>query len=1057
MNRCSKVIYYAARWFFARPVVRIAPGCFLLSFAWTNTAAQTPGGVSSTLSAWFKANTQTGNVLPNNSQGTPVNEWKSELGNLSVTQSTTSKMPLFLAAYNTGVNFNFNPCLQFAASQIKGLVYTGAAPDLLGNKGTYFLVLNTFREPAFTSSTCFSYISPATGARYQAKADFRIQTGTTAGFGYIADLNPAATSLNPAGIPAITYQQQSAILLTSRSAGSTFRCRRNADTTILGSDAIYYPAVGSGLGIGFSAPGNGEATSSAIAEVITYNSTLTDADVNKVETYLAIKYGITLSQGALFTLPVGPTNYTLSDGSMAWDAAANNGYGHNITGIGRDDGSALAQMQSKSVHDSALVYLYNGTTGGVFPAMNKDNTSGFTTDKSVLLAGDNGLSRDLAVCLFNGKMARMNRVWKVQKTGAVNTVTIAVDATDVNVAVKNLLVSSNPLFPAAATTFFPLQQAGGKLYAEGTLNNNDYFTFATDSLQVQMTATQPTCSQPTGGSVSTLVTGGIAPYTYSWNTTPVQSGATASGMGGGNYILTATSIGGCASTFPITLVTPPVPVVNATALPNSVCPGTPVTLTASVVSGTVNTLTWKPGGQNGNSLVVTPADTTTYSVIGDAGGGCADTVYVTVNVKPLPSPAFTIGPDTACIGTAQTITYTGGAPATASYDWNNFSGATIQTGSGSGPYNIVFSSPGTYTLQLQVVQDGCISTINTAKAVVSPQPLAGITLSKSTFCAGDTVTVRFSGSAGSTAAAVWNWGGGAVKSGSGFGPYSVKYINSGVIKLSLKDGACSANASLPITVISNPLAAFTPDVTMGCVPLAVHFTNQSVNADAYQWKFGNGNTSTETNPLNTYAGADTYTVTLIASHQGKCYDTLTQTNIIKAAIPPVVAFSSVADINIPVELRLATYTFTNLSQNAASYEWTFGDGNGSTVTDPVYQYMQPGSYIVTLYATTDGCTDSVSRKYYTVIPDKILDIPNAFSPNGDGINDRWEIKSLNGYPDCIVEVFNRWGQPVYNSKGYRSPWDGGYKNSLLPLGTYYYVITAAPGTRPYKGWVVLLR
>ncbi|MBS1566079.1 MAG: hypothetical protein JST39_16970, partial [Bacteroidetes bacterium] len=639
MSRCSTVLYYAVRCFFAHVATKKSAGYFLLIAGCIRVSAQTPGGVSSTLSAWFKANTQTGNLLPDNNQGTQVSEWKSELGNLSVTQSTGSNRPLFVAAWNTSANFNFNPCLQFAASQVKGLVNTGTSMDLLGNNGTYFLVLNTSREPAYTSSTCFSYISPGTGARYQAKADFRVQTGVSASMGYIADLNPAATSLNAAGIPAITYQPSSAILLTSRSAGSAFRCRRNADTTVLGSGAIYYPAVGAGLGIGFSAPGNGEASSSAIAEVITYNSTLTDADVNKVETYLAIKYGITLSQSTTFTRPAGPTNYTLSDGTTAWNAAANNGYGHNITGIGRDDGSALLQMQSKSVHDSALVTLYNGVGGGLFPAMNKDNTNGFANDKSFLLIGDNGLDRNLAVCLFNGKMARMNRIWKVQKTGVVNTVTIAADAADINPAVKNLLVSSSPLFPAAATTLVPLQQAGGKLYAELSFSTNSYFTFATDSLKVQMTLVQPGCQQPNGGSVSTVVTGGIAPYTYSWNTTPVQSGATATGLAGGNYILTMTSSGGCSSAFPVTLVTPPVPVVSAAASATTICPGTPVTLTASVVSGTVGSLTWKPGGQNGSNIVVTPSDTTVYSLIGDAGGGCADTVYVTVAVKPQPSSA----------------------------------------------------------------------------------------------------------------------------------------------------------------------------------------------------------------------------------------------------------------------------------------------------------------------------------------------------------------------------------------------------------------------------------
>jgi hypothetical protein len=228
----------------------------IISGIYCSVAAQSPGGISTHLSSWFKANTKvTGNILPNTNNNTPVNEWKSELGNISVTQATGSRQPLFLANFNTAANFNFNPSLQFASSQTRGLINTGSTPDLLGNNGTYFLVVNTNRETSVTSSTCFSYNSVNTGARYQAKADFRIQTGTGSGFGYIADLDPAATGLNVAGIPAITYPRSSAIVLTSRSAGASFRARRNADTTILGSGSIYYPSIGPGLGIGFNSGG----------------------------------------------------------------------------------------------------------------------------------------------------------------------------------------------------------------------------------------------------------------------------------------------------------------------------------------------------------------------------------------------------------------------------------------------------------------------------------------------------------------------------------------------------------------------------------------------------------------------------------------------------------------------------------------------------------------------------------------------------------------------------------------------------------------------------------
>jgi gliding motility-associated-like protein len=86
-----------------------------------------------------------------------------------------------------------------------------------------------------------------------------------------------------------------------------------------------------------------------------------------------------------------------------------------------------------------------------------------------------------------------------------------------------------------------------------------------------------------------------------------------------------------------------------------------------------------------------------------------------------------------------------------------------------------------------------------------------------------------------------------------------------------------------------------------------------------------------------------------------------------------------------------------------------------------------------------------------------LQIPNAFSPNGDDINDRWNIDGLKARPACQIEVYNRWGQIVYKSQGYKLGWDGTRQGKLVSPGTYYYVIKTAPGEKPYTGWVVLLR
>jgi len=84
-------------------------------------------------------------------------------------------------------------------------------------------------------------------------------------------------------------------------------------------------------------------------------------------------------------------------------------------------------------------------------------------------------------------------------------------------------------------------------------------------------------------------------------------------------------------------------------------------------------------------------------------------------------------------------------------------------------------------------------------------------------------------------------------------------------------------------------------------------------------------------------------------------------------------------------------------------------------------------------------------------------IPNTFTPNGDGINDTWVIKNLNLYPQCTVQVYNRYGEKVYSSIGYGTPWNGNYNGSALPAGTYYYIINLQNGTNLLAGFVAIIR
>jgi gliding motility-associated-like protein len=140
--------------------------------------------------------------------------------------------------------------------------------------------------------------------------------------------------------------------------------------------------------------------------------------------------------------------------------------------------------------------------------------------------------------------------------------------------------------------------------------------------------------------------------------------------------------------------------------------------------------------------------------------------------------------------------------------------------------------------------------------------------------------------------------------------------------------------------------------------------------------------------------------------------------------------------------------------NNLSYLWTPSIGlDNATSSTPKVSPPDDQEYL--LNVTSDkGCSAS-DRVIVKLL--KQIKVPNAFSPNNDGINDKWQILYLESYPGCEVEVFNRYGQPVFRSVGYSSPWDGTYKGTPLPVGTYYWVINPKNGRQAVTGSVTIIR
>ena len=108
-----------------------------------------------------------------------------------------------------------------------------------------------------------------------------------------------------------------------------------------------------------------------------------------------------------------------------------------------------------------------------------------------------------------------------------------------------------------------------------------------------------------------------------------------------------------------------------------------------------------------------------------------------------------------------------------------------------------------------------------------------------------------------------------------------------------------------------------------------------------------------------------------------------------------------------------------------------------------------------LRVTTDQrCSDTSSAMVNVLLTPVI---PNTFTPNGDGYNDRWEIRHLDKYPGARVEIFNTMGSLVFRSTGYTQAWDGTQGGKSLPAGTYYYVVDPRNGREKKAGYVTILR
>ncbi len=263
---------------------------------------------------------------------------------------------------------------------------------------------------------------------------------------------------------------------------------------------------------------------------------------------------------------------------------------------------------------------------------------------------------------------------------------------------------------------------------------------------------------------------------------------------------------------------------------------------------------------------------------------------------------------------------------------------------------------------------------------------------------------------------------------------------------------------IQIRVAANVKAQFTTD-SVGCLPFTPIIANTSLAGQQFFWDFGDGSTSTQTTPTHTYTSPGTYIIRLTAIDSATCNIIDSAKFIVRAVDAPIANFSFAPNppqTNTPV-------TFTNLTIGSFSkFKWDFGDGDSlitTSINPVVHQYNISGTYNTCLYAYNNtGCIDTACQPIVaSIIP--AMDVSSAFTPNGDGINDKVFVR---GYAITKMnwKIYNRWGQMMFQTTNRLEGWDGKFNGVVQAQDAYHYVLDVefADGTKTLrKGDITLLK
>lgn len=500
---------------------------------------------------------------------------------------------------------------------------------------------------------------------------------------------------------------------------------------------------------------------------------------------------------------------------------------------------------------------------------------------------------------------------------------------------------------------------------------------------------------------------------------------------------------------------------------------------SAIAQGDITSWQWDFG--NGQTSTVQNSPHQTYpadgfypvTLIATSDSGCVNQLDETVEIYPAPIADFLF--DSVCFPLPVQFTdlsNPNGAYAINQWAWQFSDG---QTSTSQSPL-MSFAAYGAYNGSVIITNAaGCKDEFELGDALVHPLPVADFTANlghchEDSLIFSDQSTLNVL-SDDQIVSWGYNLGDGATHAlpdgthtynGAGFYPV--------VLTVETNHG-CVDDVTQQVEVYPLPEVAFEAIPEQGCQPLKVQFLDQSSIDDPYtlsqwQWHLGEPTTQpTTTNAFYTYdpqnlgpMDFETYDVSLVVTSGNGCETTLVYEDMITVHPLPEASFATNPE-------RLATtvnpvFNFTDESTvNVVSWNWQFGDAMTSLEQNPEHFYADTGTYNIRLIVETDfGCRDTM---FYTVKVEPLFTfyIPDAFTPNNDGVNDNF-FGSGEYLSKYNMKIFNRWGEQIFESNDQDYKWDGSFKGKPVEAGEYVYMFRIGDWDghdHTYRGSVMLLR